>query len=92
MLTTQPPQATRPYSHPGVKEAAVLAIPDDLVGNRLRALVVRLEGHEFTIGDLEAHCIQRLPRHMVPERIELRNELPRTSTGKINRPLLAHMS
>lgn len=79
------------YSHPGVKEAAVVAIPDDLVGNRLKAFVVPLEGNGLTLKGLEAHCCQRLPRYMVPESIEFCDELLKTSTGKINRPLLARI-
>lgn len=77
------------YSHQGVKEAVVVAIPDALIGNRLKAFVVPQRGSGFTPKDLEAHCRQYLPRYMIPESIELRDELPKTSTGKINRPLLA---
>jgi acyl-CoA synthetase (AMP-forming)/AMP-acid ligase II len=77
------------YGCDGVKEAAVVAIPDDLLGNRLAAFVVLLEGKDLTIKDLQAHCGQRLPRYMIPEMIEFRSELPKTSTGKINRPLLS---
>jgi acyl-coenzyme A synthetase/AMP-(fatty) acid ligase len=77
------------YTHQGVKEAAVVAIPDDLIGNRIKAFVVRMEKDGLTEKDLEAHCGRHLPRYMVPEAIEFRDELPKTSTGKINRPLLA---
>jgi amino acid adenylation domain-containing protein len=77
------------YTHQGVKEAAVVAIPDDLVGNRIKAFVVPLEGNGLTVKDLEAHCSQHLPHYMIPESIELCDTLPKTSTGKINRPLLA---
>jgi amino acid adenylation domain-containing protein len=76
------------YSHHGVKEAAVVAIPDDLLGNRLKAFVVPLESNGLTAQELEAHCHQRLPRYMVPESIEIQQDLPKTSTGKIDRPLL----
>lgn len=76
------------YDHKGVKEAAVIAIPDDLVGNRIKAFVVPLESNNLTVKELEAHCGQRVPRYMIPETIEFRNELPKTSSGKINRPLL----
>jgi acyl-coenzyme A synthetase/AMP-(fatty) acid ligase len=72
-----------------VKEVAVVAIPDELVGNRIKAYVVLLEGNGLTAKDLETHCSSSLPRYMVPEWIELCGDLPKTSTGKINRPLLA---
>ena len=77
------------YTYEGVKEAAVIAIPDDLVGNRIKAFVVPLENNGLTVKDMQQHCSQKLPRYMVPEIIEFRDELPKTSTGKINRPLLA---
>jgi amino acid adenylation domain-containing protein len=77
------------YSHKGVKEVAAVAIPDDMVGNRIKAFVVPMDHNGLTVKELEAHAVQKLPRYMVPESIEFRDELPKTSTGKINRPLLA---
>lgn len=76
------------YAHSGVKEAAAVAIPDELMGNRLKAFVVPHAEGEVSPEDLRAWCGTRLPGYMVPERIELRAELPKTSTGKVNRPLL----
>jgi acyl-CoA synthetase (AMP-forming)/AMP-acid ligase II len=72
-----------------VKEAAVIAVPDDLLGNRLHAFVVGNGAASLTEKDILVHCGQLLPRYMMPERIEFRSELPKTSTGKIDRPLLA---
>ncbi len=77
------------YGHAGIKEAAVIAIPDELVGNRLKAFVVMMEENGLASSDLKAHCRKQLPSYMVPEAIEIRDQLPKTSTGKINRPLLA---
>lgn len=79
------------YSHQNVKEAAVVAIPDDLIGNRIKAFVVAMDKNGLTAKDLEDHCRQRLTRYMMPESIEFRDALPKTSTGKINRPVLAGM-
>ncbi len=79
------------YAHPGVKEAAVIAIPDEMLGSRLRAYVAPLHQDGLTPKELETHCSQHLPRYMVPESIELREALPKTSSGKINRTLLARM-
>ncbi len=76
------------YSHPGVKEAAAVAVPDDLIGNRIKAFVVLQKGNGVTAQELEAHVSRALPRYMVPESIEFRDLLPKTSTGKIDRPLL----
>jgi amino acid adenylation domain-containing protein len=80
------------YSFEGVKEAVVVAIPDELVGNRLKAYVVLGNENGFTMKDIEAHCQKRLPRYMVPETIELLEALPKTSSGKVDRTLLARRS
>jgi amino acid adenylation domain-containing protein len=77
------------YSHPGVKEAVVVAIPDDLVGNRLKAVVVPMDGNGLSAKEIQLVCSQRLPHYMVPEIVAFVEELPKTSTGKINRQLLA---
>jgi len=76
------------YSHAAVKEAAVVAIPDELIGNRIKAFVVPLDSNGVTVKAMEAHCHERLPRYMVPESIEFRPALPKTSSGKVNRPAL----
>ena len=76
------------YSLPAVKEAAIITIPDDLIGNRLKAFVVLHEGHNLTAQEILTYCAQKLPRYMVPEGVVFRPELPKTSTGKINRPEL----
>ncbi len=66
----------------------MVAFPDELVGNRIQAFVVPLGEDGLTPQELEKHCGQRLPRYMVPEHIEFRDALPKTSTGKVNRPML----
>jgi acyl-coenzyme A synthetase/AMP-(fatty) acid ligase len=76
------------YRHEQVKEAAVVAIPDELLGNRLRGYVVLAEGSTITAKELEGFCAQHVPKYMVPERIEFREALPKTSSGKIDRTAL----
>jgi L-proline---[L-prolyl-carrier protein] ligase len=77
------------YAIEGVKEAAVVAVPDDLVGNRLMAFVVPTPGIELQTPALKTHCGARLPSYMVPEHFEQLETLPKTSTGKVDRTLLA---
>ncbi len=77
------------HSHPEVKEAAAVAIPDDMVGNRIKAFVVLDKTNAANSTDLQRFCSQRIPGYMVPELIEFRDSLPKTSTGKIDRPTLA---
>jgi len=75
------------YGHPAVREAVVLPVPDELLGSRLRAFI-SADG-ELTREELLDHCRRRLPAYMVPDVVEFCEALPRTSTDKIDRALLA---
>jgi amino acid adenylation domain-containing protein len=77
------------YAHPAVIEAAVLAVPDEELGSRLRAFVALKTDVTLTAAALQAHCAGLVPRYMVPESIEVRDSLPKTSTGKTDRTRLA---
>ena len=79
-------------SHPGVCEAAVIAVPDEEIGNRIRAFVYPHQTGTLTAVDLQQHCATRVPKYMIPETIDLREALPKTSTGKIDRVRLAQSS
>jgi acyl-coenzyme A synthetase/AMP-(fatty) acid ligase len=74
------------YAHPAVEECAVVAVPDELVTNRIKAFVVAR--HRLGEPELAAFCLQRIPRYMVPETVEFRSSLPKTSTGKVDRQAL----
>ncbi|NET59716.1 MAG: amino acid adenylation domain-containing protein [Symploca sp. SIO2E6] len=76
------------HSHPGIKEAVIIPIPDEQMGNRLNAIVVTKDESNLQASDLQYFCAERLPKYMVPDKIEFRSDLPRTSTGKIDRTLL----
>jgi amino acid adenylation domain-containing protein len=75
------------YAHPGVKEAAVVAVPDERIGARLMAYVVPGDS-ALTQAELMKFCSERVLRYMVPERIEMCSQLPKTSTGKIDKTTL----
>ena len=76
-------------SHPAVREAAVLAVPDEMIGNRIHARVVLHSAGSLDSRELQQYCATRISTYMVPERIDFHNELPKTSTGKIDRMKLA---
>jgi amino acid adenylation domain-containing protein len=76
------------YAHPRIVEAAVVAIPDEEVTNRLKAYVVTDPPGALSEHDVQQHCRGPLPRYMVPEMVEFRDGLPKTSTGKVDRPRL----
>lgn len=72
--------------HERVAEAAVLALPDDVAGHVLHAVIRRSGSAPLSSLDLRSHCAARLPRGAVPGVISIVTEaLPRTSTGKIDR-------
>ena len=77
------------YRHPGIKEAAVLPVSDELLGSRLRAVITANQGTDLTRENVMDHCRQWLPGYMVPDVIDFREALPRTSTGKVDRAGLA---
>jgi acyl-coenzyme A synthetase/AMP-(fatty) acid ligase len=70
--------------HPDVSDGAVVAVPDELVTNRLVAFVELVPSSTTTSAEIMRHVAARLPSPMVPERVDV-VRLPRTSTGKIDR-------
>ena len=70
---------------PGIAEMAVTATPDDLLGQAVKAVIVLRDGASLDERQVRAHCHQRLATYKVPKVVEFASELPRTSTGKIQR-------
>jgi len=76
------------YALDGVIEAAVVGRPDPILGEAIVAYLV-LDGTELTERDVLRHCRAHLEDFMVPQRVEFRAELPKTSSGKIRKTGLA---
>ena len=76
------------YEHPAVREAAVVGIPDDYRGETVKAVISKVPGAEVTEEELIAFCRDNLAAYKYPRIIEIRDELPRTSSGKLLRRAL----
>ncbi len=74
--------------HPGVAEAAVVGLPDEILGEAVHACVVLKEETKMDGRELLLHCRRSLPLFKVPKRIVFLESLPKTSSGKVNRPVL----
>jgi fatty-acyl-CoA synthase len=73
---------------PGVKEVAVIAVPDERWGEVGLAIVEPLAGAEVTLDALVAHIDGRIARFKYPKHLETIGEMPRNTTLKIDRALL----
>ena len=72
-------------SHPSVLEAAVIGVPDDKWGERPKAYVVLRAGASVTPEDLIAHVRTKIASYKAPRDVDITMELPKTSTGKIQK-------
>jgi long-chain acyl-CoA synthetase len=77
------------YSLGGIREAAVVGIPDEVLGEAIRAYVALEDGVELTEKEIVAGCRTKLESFMVPKEVVIRDELPKTTTGKIRKKGLA---
>jgi len=72
-------------SHPAVAEVGVWAIPDELLGEAVKAWVVLRAGQQVTAAELRDHCTKSLADYKVPKHIAFRDSLPKTAIGKLQR-------
>ncbi len=76
------------YMHPKVKEAVVVGIPQEFMGEEIKAYVVLKDGLTATIEEIIEYCRDQLSKFKVPKEVEFRTELPKTLVGKVLRRVL----
>jgi acyl-CoA synthetase (AMP-forming)/AMP-acid ligase II len=71
------------YAMEGIREAAVIGIPHDVLGEDIAAVVVPAPGASITPDDVMAWCQDRLADYKRPRRVQIVEELPRSAMGKV---------
>lgn len=72
-----------------VEEIAVVGVPDALLGEVIKAVIVVSPTASLDKQTVQRHCRDRLPQYKIPKLIEFVDELPKTASGKVKRHLLA---
>ena len=65
--------------------AAVIGVPDDILGYTIKAFVTLKRDSKITEEGILLYCSKHLENYMVPKYIEIRQQLPKTITGKIEK-------
>ncbi|MEV0637143.1 AMP-binding protein [Streptomyces sp. NPDC050619] len=73
------------YTHPAVREAAVVGMPDGYRGETVKAYISLRPGAEADPAALAAYCKERLAAYKYPRQVEILPDLPKTASGKILR-------
>ncbi|MEU9254718.1 AMP-binding protein [Streptomyces sp. NPDC048270] len=73
------------YTHPAVREAAVVGVPDAYRGESVKAYVSLRPGARAEPAELSAYCAERLAAYKYPRQVEILAVLPKTTSGKILR-------
>ena len=78
------------FEHPDVAEAVAIGVPDEYRGESVKAFVVKKPGASATEDEILAFCKERLAAYKAPKTVEFREELPKSTVGKLLRRVLAN--
>lgn len=78
-------------AHPAVAESAVIGAKDELLGEKIVALVVLRAGQALTINELRTHALKSLPFVRAPRELKVVDALPKTASGKIDRGAIKNL-
>jgi len=76
------------YKHPGIMEAAVIGVPDDVFGEQVKAFIVLKQGEQLTEDEVRGYCSKNLADYKVPKYVEFIGEMPRNPGGKVMKQAL----
>ena len=76
------------YSHPAVREAAVIGVPGGKWGEEVKAVIALKSGFKATDEEIIEFCKDRLASYKKPKSVEFMDELPKTGSGKIYKKAL----
>ncbi len=71
------------YRNPKVLEAVAVGVPDIILGEEVKAVIVLKPGAEATPEEIQQFCGRILARYKVPKYVEFREALPRNAAGKV---------
>jgi long-chain acyl-CoA synthetase len=74
--------------HPKVIDCSVIGVADDYQGESVKAVLVLAEGTSMDLNELQAYCREHMAAFKVPKLLSIRDELPKSPTGKVLKRVL----